>query len=392
MTTLKEAFKMVDEKTPSITDPERVALHQACGRILARDVKADLDQPPFNKSAMDGYACKMEDLPGPLKITHTLAAGDLSTDALQHGHCVQIFTGARVPNGADCVVMQEYTLINENGDLVVTASQNKSNICLRGEDVHLGQVIAHAKTTLAPPDLSILASAGEIEPYVFRKPIVGVICTGNEIIDAYMRPDGAKIRNTNIYQLQSQIEKQGGIARYYGIVPDEPKQLLACCSNALAECDMLITTGGASVGAYDLIPTIFNDLGATIHFSGVSMQPGSPVIFATLGNKVLWGLSGNPVSSYLQFLLLTSHSITRLGGGNTKSLRPLHRLADIIVRHKKNRELFVPVSLTAEGTIDPVSFNGSAHLAALGGIYGFACVPAECNRIEKGELIECIVI
>ena len=392
MTTLKDALELVLKYTPQIRDTENAPLTEACGRYLAEDVVADLDQPPFNKSAMDGYACKMEDLPGPLKITQSLAAGTLPTDVLEHGHCVQIFTGARVPNGADCVVMQEFTLINENGDLIVTAPQNKSNICLRGEDAHLGQVIAYTHSVLAPPDLAILASAGHINPLVYRRPVVGIICTGNEIIDAQMRPDGAKIRNTNIFQLKAQIEVQGGIPHYYGIVPDEKEQLIDVCRQALDECDMLITTGGASVGAYDLIPSIFTELGANIHFRGVAMQPGSPVIFASLNVKILWGLSGNPVSSYLQYLLLASHSLTQLSGGRVKPKRPLHRLADVLVRHKKNRDLFVPVSLTDDGTIDPVSFNGSAHIAALNGIYGFACVPAEVNRIEKGELVECIII
>lgn len=392
MISLKDALDLVLTHTTTITETEKISLIDAFGRTLAEEVVADTDLPPFDKSAMDGYACKQEDLPGPFTLTSSLAAGTLMTEQLKPGQCVQIFTGARVPKGADCVIMQESTGIDENGRITITSPQNKTNICYQGEDVHEGQVIAHTGAKLTAPDLAILASAGHVSPRVYRQPVVGIICTGNEIIEAHHHPEGAKIRNTNIYQLWAQVTSQGAIPRYYGIVPDDVEQLLFYCKKALSECDMLITTGGASVGLYDLIPFIYTEMGATIHFSGVSMQPGKPVVFATLDGNALWGLSGNPVSSLLQYQLLASYSLAVTSGTKIKPRRATHLLSTDLVRHKKNRDLFVPVNLADNGMVYPVSFNGSAHITALHGIYGFACMPADCNRIDKGQLVDCILL
>lgn len=389
---IREALELISNYSKSVTATETVSLFDACKRVLAQSVIADINQPPFDKSAMDGYACRKADVPGTLKLNSLIAAGTTSADTVHEGECIQILTGAKVPAGADCVIMQELTQTDADGNIVMLEAQNKSNICYQGEDVQAGQLLSVVGKRLSTADLPVLASAGVANPTVYRVPKVGIICTGSEIVDASETPDGAKIRNTNIYQLWAQIQQYGGEPTYYGIVPDEKESLLTACQQALEECDMLITTGGASVGVFDLIPQVFSELGAEIRFTGVTMQPGSPVLFASKGEKLLWGLSGNPVSSYLQFILLTRYSLARLGGEVIVEKRPIHTLSEPLVRHKKNRDLFVPVCMNDSGAVYPVKFNGSAHIAALTGIYGFACLPADCLRKEAGELVECIVL
>jgi molybdopterin molybdotransferase len=392
MKTIAEAIQLATNHTHVIDATEAIDLFAACGRILAKNAVADTDQPPFDKSAMDGYACKKADLTGPLKITETLAAGSSTNETIVQGHCAQIFTGAKIPYGADCVLMQESTLQTEHGDIVATSIPEKSNICYQGEDVKTGDVLIAAGHKIHLPDMAILASAGIVKPVVFTKPMVAIICSGDELVDATETPQDAKIRNTNVYQLWAQIETNGGIPKYYGIVPDKKDILLQTIQTALSECHMVITTGGASVGQYDLIPEVYTLLGAQIHFNGVNMQPGKPVVFASINGKPLWGLSGNPVSSYLQFTLLANSSLQKLCGAKETTHPSKHILADDLVRHKKGRELFVPIKINEQGLVHPIKFNGSAHIAALSGIYGFARLPAEQTILKAGEPVECITL
>jgi molybdopterin molybdotransferase len=392
MKSISEALHLAITKTNGIQITEPIDLFAAMGRTLAHSAIADTDQPPFDKSAMDGFACLKADLPGPLKQTETIAAGASTDQIITPGHCVQIFTGAKIPQGADCVLMQENCILNEHGDVIASSIPAKPNICYKGEDVKTGDLLIAKGHCINLPDVAILASAGIINPVVYKKPIVGIICSGDELIDASQQPVDASIRNTNIYQLWPQVDAAGGQPKYYGIVPDNTERLTQTIQLALDECDMVITTGGASVGKFDLIPDIFTSLGAQMQFNGVAMQPGKPVVFATIDGKPLWGLSGNPVSSYLQFSLLARYSLQKLCGATPNPQRAMFRLADDLVRHKKGRDLFIPVKLNDQGLLQPIKFNGSAHIAALSGIFGFACLPADQLQIPAGGMVECLLL
>jgi molybdopterin molybdotransferase len=392
MISLQQANETISKEISPTNSSEKTPLVNALHRVLAQPILADIDQPSFDKSAMDGYACRSQDLPGPLLLKDKLAAGDSSEVEINPGECVQIFTGARIPKGADCVIVQEQVQINKPGNVLFTASETKNNICYQGEDAKQGDKLIPAGSLLQAHDLAIVASAGIDAVQVFTKPLVGIICTGNELIDVSEKPSGGKIRNTNLYQLIAQIQKAGGLPQYYGVIADNMTELLSTVQRAIAECDMLITTGGASVGEFDLIPEAFLKAGCTIHFKTVAIQPGKPVIFATTDGKPCFGLSGNPVSSFLQFHLIVNPCLLKLGGNHFPTPNPKITVARSIVRKKSERDLFIPVKLTSNGTIAPVEFNGSAHITALHGIYGFARVPKGIMEIEPGQHVECITI
>lgn len=392
MISLSQACQTIAGQIEPVCGTQSIPLADALYRVLAQPAYADIDQPPFRKSAMDGYACRQEDLPGPLHILETLSAGDNTSLKIGPGQCAQIFTGARVPEGADCVIMQEYVSILPGNAILFNGKPGSSNICQQGEDAKIGSLLLAAGQRLLPHHLALLSSAGIIQPQVFRKPEIGIICTGSELVDASQEPQGAAIRNTNIHQLYAQVVQAGGLPCYYGTFPDQPALLLEKIGQAAASCDMVITTGGASVGQYDLIPQVFSQFGAQVHFNALAIQPGKPVIFASLGNKALWGLSGNPVSSMLQFLLAVKPSIAQLSGAAASSSRPMLAAASTFSRKKPERDLFVPMTITPQGAAAPLPYNGSAHIAGLASIAGFARIPAGVLEIKEASLIECILL
>jgi molybdopterin molybdotransferase len=392
MITLKDALELVIQKTKPIAETEKISLMDAYKRVLAEDVHSDIDQPPFNKSTTNGYACRQVDLPGPLKLVDTLEAGTIMTENLQPGTCVKIAIGARVPIGADFIIQNEASALSSGNEVTLTKAQTQPNICNQGDDIKEGQCIAWQGKRLAAPDLAILASAGHISPRVFKQPTIGILCTGNELIEAHHHPEGAKIRNSNIYQLWAQVNALNCKPRYYGIVADDKDQLVFYAKKALSECDMLITTGGATFGLHDLIFNLIMQLKGEIHFSNVAIHPGKPVIFATCNNKPVWGLSGFPVSSFLQFHLLTKACLNIISGTNHIPNKPLHKLSADLVDEIKDRDQFIPVKQTAQGSVYPISFNDASHIAALHDIYGFVCLPAHAAHINNGELVECIPI
>lgn len=391
MIEIDECLNIISKLTPK-RNIEKITIHDSFGRILAKDIIADIDQPPFNKSAMDGYACRMQDLPGPLTITGTIAAGSISDQIITTSTCMRIFTGAPVPDGADCVIMQEYTESDANGNIIFNL-KTKNNICLRGEDIKAGDVAITAGTLVQPHHIGIMSGFGITKPEVFEKIKVAVICSGSELIEPEQKPQNAMIRNSNAYQLIAQISQCGAEASYLGIVKDSQKELTKSLDAAIGKYDILIVTGGASVGDYDFMPTVLNSLKANVHFSSLNIQPGKPVLCATIEQTHILGLSGNPVSSFLQFLLVAKPLIKQLSGSKSISHNIVRvPITENIKRKKGNRQLYVPVSITADGTACPVYFNGSAHLTALTNCNGFAILEPAINEITIDELAHILII
>jgi len=367
---------------------ERVALADASGRSLAGELKADRDMPPFHKASMDGYACRKEDLPGPLEVLEMLPAGQVPSKPVGRGQCSRIMTGGQVPEGADCVIMQEYVVMEPGNTIRFTGSYSESYISRKGEDLRRGDLLLEKGTLLEPQHVGMLAAAGNTEAWVSRKIQTAILATGSELVEVTEQPEGAQIRNSNSLQLAAQVHRAGHAAEMAGIVEDDKDLLAEKISGLMKRCDLLLVTGGASVGEFDLVPGVLRDLGFSLEIERVAMQPGKPLSFAQREGKVCFGLSGNPVSCFVQFELLARPFLTWSAGGNLPHRRIRCRMEAGFARRKSDRLFLLPVVLTPGGGCAPVEYHGSAHLHALGNLDGFAEMPAGKTTFEKGDEVD----
>jgi molybdopterin molybdotransferase len=256
------------------------------------------------------------------------------------------------------------------------------------EDLRRGDLLLEKGTWLEAQHLGMLAAAGNTRPWVIRKLRAAILATGSELVEATVQPAGAQIRNSNSLQLAAQVERAGHVAEVAGIVEDDRDLLAEKISGLMKGYDLLLITGGASVGAFDLVPGVLLDLGFSLEIERVAMQPGKPLSFAQKGGKVVFGLSGNPVSCFVQFELLARPFLTWSAGGNLPHRHIRCRMEAGFARRKSDRLFFLPVVLTPGGGCIPVEYHGSAHLHALGNLAGFAEMPAGKTTFEQGEKVD----
>jgi molybdopterin molybdotransferase len=374
-------------KHPIPLGKEKVDLQVAMGRVLAEDVFSDRDVPAFPRATMDGYACKQEDLPGPLEVLETVQAGKLPTRKVRKGECSRIMTGAVVPEGADCVVMQELVKTGNGGQVIFTGSDTDRNIDPQGQDLKEGDLLLQKGTRLTPGHSGILASIGMIRVNVLRDLRIGVLATGSELIEPEQRPEGAQIRNSNSNQLAAQVSRAGHTPLNMGIVEDDPIILTDRIKEALEQADLLLLTGGASVGEFDLVPGVLEELGFHLEYNRVAIQPGKPVSFAHRNGKVCFGLSGNPVSSFVQFEMLVRPFLEVCTGEIPVNKRIPVRMENDYQRKHTDRLLFLPIFFTERGTCEALDYHGSGHLHALHKTIGFAEIPAGQPVIKRGDFV-----
>jgi len=296
-------------------------------------------------------------------------------------------TGAMVPEGANCVIMQEYVNARADGTILFTGSETGVNIDSRGQDLREGDLLLQKGTRITPAHLGIISSAGRREVLVARSLVIGILATGSELVETDRFPEGAQIRNSNSHQLAGQVRQAGHIPGLLGIVEDQREKLADRISGSLEKHDMLILTGGASVGELDLVPGVLEELGFRLEYDRVAIQPGKPVSFAHRNGRVCFGLSGNPVSSFVQFELLVRPYLDTCTGAVPVNRRVRIRMERDFERNRADRDLFLPVSFSSEGTCEPVEFHGSGHLHALDKATGFAEIPAGQTVIRKGDLV-----
>jgi len=355
-----------------------VSLSNALGRTLSQNIVSPEQIPPFNKSAMDGYACKYTDIEFDLDCIETVSAGMEFNAVLETGQCVKIMTGAPVPQGADCVFMYEDSQVLDSGKIRCLNKNTKKNICYIGEDIGVGDIVILKNTFIEAQHIAILASLGIKEVKVYKQLSVGIIATGTELVEYYETTKAWQIRNSNSPLYNALVP----YAKYYGIVSDNSADMLKLVSKAFNEVDVLLVTGGASDSEFDLVPKIIADLGFEILVRKVAMQPGKPFMFAHKnGEKFCFGLSGNPVSSYIQTILFVTDFL-RLPHGLELSLPILHDFS----RKKTQRTLFIPVELSIDG-VKTVSYNGSAHIAAFANANAIMTVPQGVSEFKKGDLV-----
>ncbi len=382
MISFEEALHIVST-IPSGMPSEAVLFHEALGRIAATDVISEISMPPFNKSAVDGFACRSMDVSSKMSIIETVAAGQLPQKVITPGTCIRIMTGAPVPEGATTVLMVEDCEVNGD-ELIYRGNSGAANICFQGEDISAGDILIKAGTLLEPQHIAILASLGQVEINVFRQARVGVLSTGNELVEPHEELSPSKIRNSNSWQLMAQIRLAGGIPKYYGIVPDDFDATRSAMQHALSECDIIMLSGGVSAGDFDFVPAAMKELGFSIVFDSLAVQPGRPTTLAVNKHQYIFGLPGNPVSSFVQFHLLGRVLMLRLAGWNPV-IRTIKGITGVAFRRKKaQRKSFLPVTLDHNGRLVPVPYNGSAHINALLEAIGVIAMDQGINEIPEG--------
>lgn len=369
-------------------DPERVSLVSATGRILAEDVVADVDMPPFDKSAVDGYACRPGDLSQELRILETVAAGQLPQKTVGPGECTRIMTGAPVPAGADCVVMVEQSQPGDNNTVRFTVATTAPNICRRGEDVRKGQLLLPAGILLTPGHIAIMAAAGYARPLVARQPSVAILSTGDELVEPDTVPGASQIRNSNAYQLVAQAARLGLKADYLGIARDTKDDTLAKLQEAIGQYDVTLLTGGVSMGEFDFVPAMMQEAGLELCFQKIAIQPGKPTVLATAKNKICFGLPGNPVSSYMLFELLVKPVLYKMQGHDYSPVTVRLPLLQDFRRRRAERMNIVPVRIRDHGFAELVDYHGSAHIHAMSAATGIICVPEGITEIVKGTPVD----
>jgi molybdopterin molybdotransferase len=368
---------------------ELLPLVQLAGRGLAEDIAADRDMPPREMSAMDGYACRAADVPGRLKVIETIAAGREPRMAVGPGQCSQIMTGAAVPAGADTVVMVEQTV--REGDVVhIEKVSAKSNIRFRGEELREGAVVLRRGTRIGPAEIAVLATVGRDSVLVHRVPRVGVIATGDELVEPGQPVESWQIRNSNSWQLCAQIERAGGMPRYFGIAVDEPGKTRAAIEKAAAECDVVLISGGVSMGEFDFVPGVLDGMGVDIKFSKVAVQPGRPTVFGVKGHTAFFGLPGNPVSTFVLFELIVRPFLMALMGVEHEHQRVQGRLTRSMKRRKADRLSFRPVVVSTDGGVLPVEYHGSAHIHSYTIANGVVGMPLGVSEFAEGATVEVI--
>jgi len=399
-----DAFEIVTGSARRL-GTERVGLDRVLNRVLAEDVISDSCLPPFNKSAMDGFACRRADLANELTIIETIPAGYMPKKTIGTNQCAKIMTGAVVPVGADCVIMVEHTENVAENRIRFAGRDTDENICLKGEDVNKGDVVLRTGCKIGPRHIAVLASHGYVKPLVALQPRVGIIATGDELVEPGEKPAAYQIRNSNGFQLAAQVTRVGATATNYGIVADTKDATDAMVKKATAENDVVILSGGVSVGDYDLVREILRKNNVKLLFEKVAMKPGRPMVFgikrltadseenAEKGLKLnsneafYFGLPGNPVSTYICFELFVKPFLYRMMGHDFEPVLSYGKLEKTIARKKTERDSWLPVVFIKNGKVAEIEYHGSAHINALCEANGLLCIPAGVAEIKEGTTV-----
>ncbi len=389
------------------TDHESCSLLSAAGRILAEPILADRDLPPFPRATRDGYAVRAADLkslPSKLRVIGEIKAGPVGPiPPLNSGETISIMTGAPAPPGADAVVMIEYTSRHNDSVEISKGVSSGENIVPRGAEAKLGSVLVDRGTRLNETAIALAASVGKAKVEVFARPRVAVLSTGDEVVDIDSRPGPTQIRNSNSYSLAVQIERAGGIPELLPIAPDEPKRLRGLVEQGL-KSDLLIMTGGVSMGRYDLVEQVLSEMHAEFFFTGAKIQPGRPVVFGRIPHhersragvpaphwhQYFFGLPGNPISTVVTFELFAKPMVESLSGSSPQPLVFLHAKLKSDIRVKSGLKRFLPAILSGEhetSQVELVPWQGSGDLAAQARANCYVVVPPDREHIPAGEWV-----
>ncbi len=396
MISVAEAIEIVRQQTLKLP-AERVAIEQVLGRVLAEDVVADSDLPPFDRSQMDGYAVRAEDVkaaPVRLRIVGESAAGRGWHNQLEEGQAVRIMTGAPVPAGADSVQQVELTHELKDGtvvELLETVELGKS-IVKRGAEIKAGEVVLNAGTTINAAMMAVLAAFGYANVEVFRRPRVAVLATGTELVSVDQTPGQDQIRDSNNYSISAYAALAGATVERMPLTGDETSLLKSQIASTAEKCDLIVTSGGVSMGVYDVTKSALKELDAEIFFERVALRPGKPTVFARLPNGTLvFGLPGNPVSVAVTFNLFARTAVLTMQGATDPTLKRETAALARSVKGTTDRESYLPAQLTTNDDGEliafPLKWGGSSDFVAFALTTALLILPANVKSIEAGSLV-----
>ena len=387
MIKFEEALEIV-EKSAFRLETERIDFAESLNRVLAEDVMSDMEMPPFNKSAVDGYACKKEDLLNEMEVIEIIPAGKEPQKTVGINQCSKIMTGAPMPDGADAVLMVEDVEDITGNRIRYLKDKVKDNICYRGEDIKEGEIVIKKGTLIKPQHIAVMATAGYVNPVVYQQVRVAVISTGDELVEPGIKPAPSQIRNSNAYQLLSQVKNVGAISNYTGIALDTEESTREMLKKAFEDNDIILLSGGVSMGDYDYVPQILDALGVKLFFKSIAVQPGRPTVFGTRDKQFIFGLPGNPVSSFVQFELLVKPLIYKLNGFNYKPMKVRLPMGKAYSRKRSTRLSWLPVQIGSNGEVFPMDYHGSAHINSLTEADGMISIPIGKTELQKGDLVD----
>ncbi|MGQ9467836.1 MAG: molybdopterin molybdotransferase MoeA, partial [Anaerolineae bacterium] len=384
--------------TVRVLESEWVPLLEALGRVLAEEVAADRNIPPLPNSAMDGYAVRAADVarvPARLRVIAEAPAGRLCPVEVGPGTAVRIMTGAPVPSGADTVVPFEHTRLDGEWVEILRETRPGANVREAGEDVRAGQVVLTPGCVLRPQEIGMLAALGRTEVAVIRRPRVAILATGDEVVLPWETPGPGQIRDANSYTVAAQVRKYGGIPLILGVVRDEETLVREGVRRALAErADLIVTSGGVSIGDFDLVKQVLAAEGE-MRFWSLNMKPGRPLAFGVVGGVPLVGLPGNPVSAMIATELFVRPAIRKMQGFTDWPWPELRaRITDPIVR-KDGRRHYLRVRLqeTPEGWMATLTGDqGSGILSSLVQADGLAVIPEDVDHLPAGAEVRVLLL
>ena len=398
----QDAIDIIQEKFDECytAESEIIDIAESANRITFKKIESEIDFPPFNRSLKDGFAIKAEDSygvseenPKKLKIIDFLEAGSFTEKTVEPGTCVEISTGAPIPNGADAVVMVEFSYkSHENEALdddeveILTSVTPSQDIGQKGSDVKKGQVILNENILLNPPKIGVIAAQGIEEVEVYRKPKVGIISTGNELLTNQEELRPGKIYDVNSEMIKAGVNSCGAEGECLGIVRDNYDDLKNKITESLKECDILLCSGGTSAGAGDNIRHILDELGE-VYIHGIAVQPGKPTILGIVDGKIVIGLPGNPVSAIVIFNVFVAPAIKKLAGYKAEEEHET-------IKGKLARRIHSPIGrmqyqlVRVEGdTVYPI-FKDSGAIFSLASAAGYTKVSKQTEIVEEGEEVE----
>jgi len=394
-----EAIQIVKEQARRLGN-ERVGIEQALGRVLAQDVTADSDLPPFDRSQMDGYAVRAEDTseaPVRLKIVGESAAGKGWHHQLQEGQAVRIMTGAPVPVGANAVQQVELTHELKDNTVVelLESVELGRSIVKRGNEITSGETVLRSGSFINAAMLAVLAAFGYAEVEVGRRPRVGVMATGSELVSVDQQPGQDQIRDSNNYSIGAYAIQAGAIVERLPLVADETTQLKNVIASAAENCDVLVTSGGVSMGVYDFTKSALKELGAEMFFEKVALRPGKPTVFARLPNGTLvFGLPGNPVSVSVTFNLFARTALLAMQGVNEPALKTETGILAKPVKGNVDRESYLPAQLTTnddgELVAFPLKWGGSSDFVAFARATALVIIPAGAKLMDTNAIVRIV--
>ncbi len=398
MISVDKAIEIVLKKVKTLS-PEKVPLQNAQGLCLAENIKSDIDMPPYNRAAMDGYAVISKNTtktPIDLVVVENIRAGYNPKKTIRNGQAAKIMTGSVVPKGADAVIKVEETKPSDNDTHVcILKSINKGgNIAKKGEDLRAGKIVLRKGSRIRPAEIGTLATVGADTVQVFRVPRIGIISTGDELIPVEKKPKPWQIRNSNSHSLAAQVRRTITDVEILGIACDQKSKIRSLVQKGLKK-DILILSGGVSMGEYDLVGGVLKDLGITILFEKVALRPGKPTVFGKIGDKVIFALPGNPVSTMVTFELFVRPAIKKMMGFKTYHNRIFLAELERDISMKKKRREFRPALLRYvenKWVVVPVDWHGSGDLFSTTKANCLLIIREDVEKHGTGDMVEVMLM